>query len=133
LLHEWRSAKTLAIFKEVKTMTTRVSADALEIDLSESAGRTVIRLGGHLDASTSPRLFAQFAQLSRRGITHLELDLTHLEFMDSSGLSVVVAEHKRAQADGGGLVILHPNRRVIRLFQLSGLMSYLVVHPRMSL
>ncbi len=80
----------------------------------------------HPDFSRSSR------ELSRRGITHIELDLTHLEFMDSSGLSVVVAEHKRAKADGGGLVILHPNRRVIRLFQLSGLMSYLVVHPRMS-
>jgi anti-sigma B factor antagonist len=116
----------------VKTVTTRVSADVLEIELSESDGRTVVRLRGDLDASTSPRLFAQFAQLSRHGITHLELDLTRLEFMDSSGLSVVVAEHKRAKADGGGLVILYPNRRVIRLFQLSGLMSYLVVHPRMS-
>ena len=53
--------------------------------------------------------------------------------MDSSGLSVVVAEHKRTTNDGGGLLILSPNRRVIRLFQLSGLMSYLVVHPRMSI
>ncbi len=113
-------------------MTTRVSADALEIELSESDGGTVIRLRGELDASSCPRLFEQFAQLSRRGVSHLELDLTNLVFMDSSGLSVVVAEHKRARAAGGGLLILYPNRRVIRLFQLSGLMSYLVVHPRMS-
>ncbi len=111
---------------------TRLSAHALEIELSESDARTVIGLRGELDASTSPRLFQQFAELSRQGVSHLELDLTHLEFMDSSGLSVVVAEHKRAKADGGGLVILHPNRRVIRLFQLTGLMSYLIVHPRMS-
>jgi anti-anti-sigma factor len=123
----------LAIFKEVRTMSTRVSADALELELSESDGRTVIRLRGELDASSSPRLFEKFAQLSRGGVSHLELDLTHLEVMDSSGLSVVVAEHKRAKADGGGLLILYPNRRVIRLFQLSGLMSYLVVHPRMSI
>ena len=39
---------------------------------------------------------------------------------------------KRAKAGGGGLVIHHPSRRVIRLFQTHGLMSYLVVQPRMS-
>jgi anti-anti-sigma regulatory factor len=43
-----------------------------------------------------------------------------------------VAEHKRVQSDGGGMVIHHPSRRVIRLFQEHGLMSYLVVQPRMS-
>jgi anti-sigma B factor antagonist len=118
--------------KEVKTVTTRVSADALEIEMSESDGGTVIRLRGELDGASSPRLFEQFAQLSRRGVSHLELDLTNLTTMDASGLSLVVAEHKRTKADGGGLVILYPNRRVIRLFQLSGLMSYLVVRPRMS-
>jgi anti-anti-sigma factor len=45
---------------------------------------------------------------------------------------VVVAEHKRTRSDGGGMVILSPIRRVIRLFQISGLMSYLVVRPKMS-
>ena len=38
----------------------------------------------------------------------------------------------RVKAGGGGLVIHHPSRRVIRLFQTHGLMSYLVVQPRMS-
>ncbi len=115
-------------------MTTRVpiSAQELEIAVSEPDGKAVVALRGELDASNAPRLFEQFAQLSRNGVTDVELDLSHLESMDSTGLSVVVAEHKRTRNDGGGLVILSPNRRVIRLFQLSGLMSYLVVHPRMS-
>ena len=126
----------LAMFKEVRTMTMRVPvlAHELEIELSQPDGKTVVvALRGELDASNAPRLFEQFAQLSRSGITHVDLDLSHLESMDSSGLSVVVAEHKRTRNDGGGLVILYPNRRVIRLFQLSGLMSYFVVHPRMSI
>jgi anti-sigma B factor antagonist len=123
-----------ATFKEVITMTTKVSvsADPLQIEVSESKGRTVVALRGVLDANSAPRLFERFAQLSRGGVNDIDLDLSGLEDMDSSGLSVVVAEHKRARNDGGGLLILFPNRRVIRLFQLSGLMSYLVVHPRMS-
>jgi anti-anti-sigma factor len=124
----------LAMFEEVKTMSMRVplSAAQLEIEVSEPDGKTVVAVRGELDASNAPRLFEQFALLSRSGVTEVELDLSHLKSMDSTGLSVVVAEHKRTRSDGGGLVILSPNRRVIRLFQLAGLMSYLVVHPRMS-
>ena len=114
------------------TVHAPVASDALEIVVSQSEDRTVVALTGELDATTAPKLYTEFAALSRSGHHKVELDLAHLEFMDSSGLAVVVAEHKRAQANGGGLVILSPVRRVIRLFQVSGLMSYLNVKPRMS-
>jgi len=113
-------------------MQLPASADALAIAISQADGRTVVALRGALDAGTAPRLDAQFAEMSQRGINHVDLDIARLDFMDSSGLAVVVAEHKRAKSDGGGLVIHHPNRRVIRLFQTHGFMSYLVVQPRMS-
>jgi anti-anti-sigma factor len=116
------------------TMTTQspVSTTGLAIQTSEAEGRTVITLRGTLDATTAPRLEAQFAELTRRGRVETDLDIARLESMDPEGLSVVVAEHKRAMAGGGGLIIHHPNRSVIRLFQVNGLMSYLVVQPRMS-
>jgi anti-sigma B factor antagonist len=115
------------------TMQLPASADALAIEVSEKDGRTVVALRGALDVGTASRLDTQFAEMSHRGVNLIDLDIARLEFMDSSGLSVVVAEHKRAQADGGGMVIHHPSRRVIRLFQEHGLMSYLVVQPRMSI
>jgi anti-sigma B factor antagonist len=114
------------------TMQLPASADALAIDISESDGRTVVALRGSLDVGTAPRLDEQFAEMSRHGVTLIDLDIARLEFMDSGGLTVVVAEHKRVQSQGGGMVIHHPSRRVIRLFQMHGLMSYLVVQPRMS-
>jgi anti-sigma B factor antagonist len=114
-------------------MQLPASADALAIEISEKDGRTVVALQGALDAGTAPRLDEQFAQMSHRGVNQVDLDIARLEFMDSNGLSVVVAEHKRVKAGGGGLVIHHPSRRVIRLFQTHGLMSYLVVRPRMSI
>ena len=114
------------------TLRMPLSAGEMHIESSRSADRTVITLRGHLDAETAPRLHQQFTELSHLGITRIDVDLANLDFMDSSGLSVLVAEHKRTRNDGGGLVIMSQNRRVIRLFQLNGLMSYLVVEPRMS-
>jgi anti-sigma B factor antagonist len=117
------------------TMTLRVpvSSDALEIVVSRPDGRTVVALTGEVDATTAPKLAMEFAALARSGEVEVELDLANLESMDSTGLSVVIAEHKRAQSYGRVLTILSPNRRVIRLFQLNGLMSYLVVKPKMSI
>jgi anti-sigma B factor antagonist len=114
------------------TMQLPAPADALAIEISEKDGRTVVALRGSLDVGTAGRLEDQFAEMSRHGTNLIDLDIGRLEFMDSTGLSVVVGEHTRVQADGGGMVIHHPSRRVIRLFQMHGLMSYLVVRPRMS-
>jgi anti-sigma B factor antagonist len=114
------------------TVQTPITVESLGIEVADIDDRTVVRLRGELDAATAPRLYATFSELSRRGVARVDLDLSTLEFMDSTGLSVVVAEHKRTSDDGGGLVILSPSRRVIRLFQISGLMSYLVVEPKMS-
>ena len=109
------------------------SSHALEIVVTQADGRTVIALAGSLDAATAPELTEEFAAFARRDHHQIELDLAKLDFMDSSGLSVIVAAHKRTQRGGGTLTILSPNRRVIRLIQLGGLMSYLIVKPRMSL
>ena len=119
---------------EVMTMTLQMpmSAGGMHIETSRVADRTVITLSGCLDAATAPLLYQEFTELSRLGIARVNVDLAKLDFMDSSGLSVLVAEHKRRRNVGGGLVIMTPNRSVIRLFQLSGLMSYLVVEPRMN-
>ena len=114
------------------TSQVTVSSDALGVVVSHSEGRTVVTLNGELDATTAPKLSQQFAELSRSGHHDVDLDLAKLESMDSTGLALVVAEHKRTQSNGGRLVILSPTRGVIRLFQTSGLMSYLVVKPRMS-
>jgi anti-anti-sigma factor len=120
---------------EVMTMTAQlpVSSHALGIAVSHSDGRTVIALTGSVDAATAPKLAAELAASARHGRNEMELDLSQLDFMDSGGRSVIVAAHKRVQRSGGSLTILSPNRRVIRLIQLGGLMSYLIVNPRMSL
>ena len=56
---------------------------------------------------------------------HVALDLTALEFIDSTGISVLIAEHKRTASAGGELIILTPHRHVRRVFEVSGLMDVL--------
>ena len=89
----------------------------------------LVMLDGELDASTAHLLYEQLAALAREGTMHVALNLAELDFLDSTGLSVIVAEHKRVEAMGGELIIFSPCPRVRRLFELTGLDDYLNIRP----
>ena len=98
-------------------------------EISGSQGHALVILTGELDVSTAGQLYEELATLNREGAVHVALDLTALEFIDSTGISVIIAEHKRTVSAGGELIILTPHRHVRRVFEVSGLMDVLQVQP----
>lgn len=98
-------------------------------EIRGSQGHALVLLSGELDASTAGGLYEELARLSREGIVHVALDLTALEFIDSTGISVIIAEHKRTVSAGGELIILTPHRNVRRVFEVTGLLDVLDVLP----
>jgi anti-anti-sigma factor len=108
------------------------AADAsllFDSEVRRSGDHAVITLVGELDTATAGTLYEQLAQLAAEGVRHFALNLAELSFIDSTGLSVVVAEHKRAESMGGELIILSPSTRVRRLLELTGLSDYLNLRP----
>ena len=101
----------------------------LNPEIRRSENHALVLLAGELDASTAGQLYEQLAELTRDGVVHVDLDLSGLEFMDSTGLSVVVAEHKRTNASGGELMILSPQSQVRRLLEITGLTGILQIRP----
>jgi anti-anti-sigma factor len=101
----------------------------LNPEIRRSENHALVLLAGELDASTAGQLYEQLAELTREGVVHVALDLSGLEFMDSTGLSVVIAEHKRTNASGGELVLLSPQSQVRRLLEITGLMGILQIRP----
>lgn len=87
-----------------------------------------LAVAGEVDAYTAPTLNAEIAAFLRDHRT-LHLDLADVEFMDSSGLGVLVAARRLADERAGHLVIESPSPPVERLLALSGLRSYLTVVP----
>ena len=86
-------------------------------------------LDGELDTATAGQLFEMFAELAREGIKHVALNLAELDFIDSTGISVVVAEHKRVESMGGELIIFSPRPRVRKVLEVTGLGNYLNIRP----
>lgn len=79
---------------------------------------------GEIDAHTAPAISAA---VSERGSGSLEIDLSGVDFVDSSGLRALIEAHQQIEAGGGSLTLARPSAVVKRLFDISGVGEYLHV------
>ena len=85
-----------------------------------------LELTGEIDAHTAPQLGEQLDPLPGDDGT-VVLDVHGIEFIDSSGLRVLVEAHQRAVSGDRSLVIHRPSVAVKRLLEISGLSEHLTV------
>ena len=83
--------------------------------------RAVVAATGELDLETASQLGHQALHALQEVSPHLVLDLHEVSFMDSTGLKVLLAAHRRAELAGGSVVLLAPTRSVSRILELTGL------------
>jgi anti-sigma B factor antagonist len=83
-------------------------------------------LAGEIDAHTAPELARHLDPLPGDR-SDVVLDVAGIEFIDSSGLRVLVEANQRAAAAERRLVIRKPSTAVTRLLEISGLMEHLSV------
>jgi anti-sigma B factor antagonist len=110
-------------------MTSPLARPApLDLDVQRSEERTLVTVSGELDAATASYLYDRLAELEMEGVTNVVLDLARLNFMDTTGLGVIVTE-QRVQRGGGTLTIFSPSSPVRRLFEITGLAHCLDIVP----
>jgi anti-sigma B factor antagonist len=97
------------------------------VEVTQVEGRSVVALAGELDLATAPELRERLGLISEAGENEVTLDLTHLDFVDSTGLSVFVMAFNRAQAAGGSMLIANPSLAVMRIFEITGLTSIFTI------
>ena len=84
-------------------------------------GVYVVAVGGEADMHTAPQLDSELFRLIGLGATRVIVDLASTSFVDSTVLGVLLRALKRLAADGGSLVVVSDDRRVLRLFEVTGL------------
>jgi anti-anti-sigma factor len=82
-------------------------------------GVVTVVLRGELDISNAGRVEQELLQIEGDGPTTLVLDLRGLEFMDSTGLRLVVAADARAREQGRRLVLVQGPDAVHRVFKIT--------------
>lgn len=90
-------------------------------EVSDLSGWTVVAVYGELDVATAPSLREKLISLVGDGASHLVLDLEGVDFLDSTGLGVIVSALKRVRTHGGDLRLVCTQARIRRLFEITGL------------
>lgn len=82
----------------------------------------VVRLSGDLDHSVASRIRGELDRLiEETGTRRLVLDLRDLDFMDSSGVGLLIGRYKLMKRRGGSVAVRSPGARVDQIFKMSGL------------
>ncbi len=81
----------------------------------------MLRLTGELDLETTPTLDEQLQEVNRSQPGRLLVDLSGVEFMDSTGLAAIVRAQRSANTNGHKLLLRRAAGQVQRLFDLTGM------------
>jgi anti-sigma B factor antagonist len=109
-------------------VTAAPTDDLVTIDVTGSAATGILlTVTGEIDSSTAPSLRAVVDTAFADGARELTVDLEGVTFLDSAGLCVLAAAHRRAIEDGVVLRVVASGRAVVRPLQITGLYDLLAV------
>lgn len=111
-----------------------MSHDALTVDIkSEHNGDAIVyRLRGSLDLATAPSLRAALVEAANEGKHEIIVDLSQLEFLDSTGLGALIGAHRRALESGGRVRLIVNEGPIQRLLTITGLMRIFAVYSSLD-
>lgn len=81
----------------------------------------IIDVAGEIDVYTAPRLREALVDLVAKGRHNLIIDVERVEFLDSTGLGVLVGGLKRVRSHDGSLDVVCTQDRLLKIFRITGL------------
>lgn len=103
-------------------MQKRNSNCTLSLLLSDDGSILRIELGGEIDHHSAIWVRSEIdALIAKERPRKSVIDLSKIEFMDSSGIGLIMGRYTRMQAVGGELFVSRPNERVMKIFLMAGL------------
>jgi anti-sigma B factor antagonist len=92
----------------------------------------VFDLTGSLDIATSPTVRAALIEASERGSHRLIVDLSHVDFLDSTGLGALIGGQRRAKEFGGEVRLVAKEGQILRLLRITGLLKVFAVYATLE-
>jgi len=81
----------------------------------------LIELEGEVDVYTAPQLKQQMIHQLESGTREVAVDLTKVDYLDSTALGVLIGGLKRMRERDGNLSLICPSARIKRVFEITGL------------
>ncbi|HUJ35279.1 MAG TPA: STAS domain-containing protein [Solirubrobacteraceae bacterium] len=108
-------------------MTESAVNSDFSVEQHNEGGAAVVAVAGELDLRTSPELEERLNREFAGGAELVILDLRQIEFMDSTGLRVVLSAHQRAHETGRRFALVRGADQVERVLTLTGVRDLLTV------
>jgi anti-sigma B factor antagonist len=93
----------------------------LNIDIKGDGHRRILKLEGECDIGTAPALREALRPLIPPEVTDLRVDVYDLDFIDSTGLGVIVGALRRIREGGGELTLAGARGAVQRVLEVTRL------------
>lgn len=101
---------------------------SLQIEIEHFRSAVIVRLRGELDHHTAETVKTKMEEaMMKANSRYIILSLKELDFMDSSGLGVILGRYKQISGKGGRMVVCDVNPSIYRLFEMSGLFKILTL------
>ena len=100
----------------------------LTLETRDVDGRTIVAVGGEIDVYTAPKLRDKITELVAAGVYDIVVDMEAVEFLDSTGLGVLVGGLKKVRAHDGSLHLICNQDRLLKIFRITGLAKVFVIH-----
>lgn len=94
----------------------------LSIRVHKRDETSVFELEGSLDIATAPTVRAALLEAAEHGDHRIVVDLTRVEFLDSTGLGTLIGAQRRAKEEGGEVRLAVPEGQILRLLRITGLL-----------
>jgi anti-anti-sigma factor len=106
-----------------------VTEDVFEFETRESGDTAFVRLAGELDLAEVEALQAEFDRLCSNGLSGVTIDLSELDFLDSTGLHLLMTLRGRCESESLALTLVPGPPAVQRLFQITGTDGHFTFEP----
>ena len=100
----------------------------LKLDHHTKDGIEIVDVEGEIDVYTAPRLRELLIELVNTGFYQLVVNMEKVEFLDSTGLGVLVGGLKRVRAHDGSLDLVCTQERILKIFRITGLTKVFGIH-----
>ncbi|MER5202089.1 STAS domain-containing protein [Streptomyces sp. NPDC002825] len=105
----------------------------LDVEVEIRDDRTVVlTVAGELDMETAGRLQELLAEQFGQGRRRFVLDMSALDFMDSSGLNVLIRAVNKARGTGGDVYLAAPTPAVRRILEITGVTTTIPPHDGLA-
>jgi anti-sigma B factor antagonist len=108
-------------------LSVALHVENFDMVVTQSGDSAVLSVTGELDLATAPRLREELLALVSCDVCTVTVEMSGLDFIDSTGLAVLISGLKRLRQCGGDLTLQSPNSKTMKVLEITGLTRVFVI------